>query len=151
MRKTLLLLAAAVALIACTKEVTVDHHITAEFPLVETLQTVSVSIGGTADIVITEDQPIVRYKSLAIYYGANADNLLEDTFWKETSLQWIFILKDAAPIEAFAECGFVDALRARSLSDETVIIYAASNVYDKISDLRTAPVRFNVKVKEGQR
>ena len=148
MKKILLITAAFLALMACSKEATVDHNVGVEFPLLETLQTVSVSIGGSADIVLTPAAEPVRYQSLAIYYGPYTEDLLEDTFWKGSSLQWIFILQDPNPVSEFAECGFVDVLKARGLSDPDVIVYAASNVYDKISGMLTGPVRFNVKVRE---
>lgn len=149
MRKVLIL-AAVLGLIACTKEVTVDHEISAEFPLQEALQSVSVSIGGSADIVLSADG-IVRHKSLAVYYGPKSSSLLEDTFWQEPDLQWIFILKDTETDEAFTDSGFVDAFKARGLQSEEYILYASSNVYDKISKLSASPLSFEVKVKEVQK
>lgn len=147
--KKILFLIGLLGLMACTKELTKDHGISVEFPATETLQSVSVSLGGNADIVISKEG-IVRHKSLAVYYGPNSADLLEDTFWKEPALQWIFILKDAQPDENFAESGFVDAFRARGLESEEYILYASSNVYDKMSDLSASPLGFVVKVKEGR-
>lgn len=148
--KKILILLGLLGLMACTKELTLDHNISAEFPAQETLESVSVSLGGSADIAINSEGTI-RHKSLAIYYGAKSATLLEDSFWKEPGLQWIFILKDAASDEDFAESGFVDVLRARGLASEEYILYASSNVYDKISKLSASPLSFEVKVKEVQK
>lgn len=145
--KKILLLTGLLGLMACTEDLTIDHGISVEFPAQETLQTVSVSLGGSADIVISQEG-IVRHKSLAVYYGFNTEGLLEDTFWKEPGLQWIFILKDARPDEEFAGSGFVDALKARGLTSDEYILYASSNVYDKMSKLNASPLSFEVKVKE---
>lgn len=148
--KKILILLGLLGLVACTKELTLDHNISAEFPAQETLQSVSVSLGGSADILISSEG-IVRHKSLAIYYGQKSAGLLENSFWKEPDLQWIFILKDAASDEDFAGSGFVDVLRARGLASEEYILYASSNVYDKISKLSASPLSFEVKVKEVQK
>ena len=148
--KKILILLGLLGLMACTKDLTLDHNISVEFPAQETLQSVSVGIGGSVDILISSEG-IVRHKSLAIYYGPKSAGLLENSFWKEPALQWIFILTDAQSDDEFADSGFVDVLRARGLASEEYILYASSNVYDKISKLSASPLSFEVKVKEVQK
>lgn len=148
--KKILFLIGLIGLMACTKDLTRDHGISAEFPAQETLQSVSVSLGGSADIVISREG-IVRHKSLALYYGPKSAGLLEETFWKEPALQWIFILTDPETDSEFAESGFVDVFKARGLASEEYILYASTNVYDKMSKLSASPLRFEVKVREDRK
>lgn len=170
MRKILCILGALTALCACEKAITIDHDITAEFPAVAQLGQVSVlfSDEGSADIKITsaglqsslegatetlvKNGRIIRYKALAIFDGTCTEDgleaLLEETFWAEPSLQWIYRFDSALQGEALGDCGFVNALRARGLESGGGSLFASSNVYDKISGLTASPLGFAVKVRE---
>lgn len=165
MRKAVLFLGALILLLSCGKETPVDHNISAEFPLQETLQAVNVLFAeeGQADIVIgtevkgsldgvkvtdVDGGKVIRFKSLAIFVGNADEDLLERTFWQDPSLQWIYKLDSDAMEEDFQNCGFVHALRARGLSGDGTTLFAASNVYDKISALSVSPLSFTVKVRE---
>lgn len=169
MRKMMIALAALLCVLSCTREITIEHSIQAEFSKQEKWTSVSVLFGdqGTADIrissagVVTSALPgltqtplsggvLVRWSNLAIVYG-NFDgsviqDLLENTFWKEPSLGWVFHLPSASLV--MENAGFVDCLRARDLSDAGARIYAGNQVYDKISALSQSPYSFTVKVKE---
>lgn len=172
MRKTLGTLAAlAVMLTACDKPVTIDHGISAEFPVQETLESISVAFGdGTADILLQESGvtsslegltvetisdggTVVCYKSLAIFTGSwtNLEDLLEESFWQNPSLGWIFTGDFSAYDDSFINIGFVNILRARGLDAGNFQVYAGNGIYDKISGLKTDPVRFTVKVREEER
>ena len=166
MRKYLYIILAAAFVCACEKAVTVDHRISAEVPVTETLQDVSILFAeeGEADILVTSsgvqsalagvtetavtDGRIVRYKSLALFSGTLSEDLLEKTFWAEPSVAWVFRTDSADAEEVLAGCGFVNVLRARGLDGESVL-YASSNAYDKISSLTGDPLGFNIKVKEA--
>lgn len=166
MRKYLYIILAAAFVCACEKAVTVDHRISAEFPVTETLQDVSILFAeeGEADILVTSsgvqsalagvtetavtDGRIVRYKSLALFSGTLSEDLLEITFWAEPSKMWLYRTDSDDAEEVLAGCGFVNVLRARGLDGETVL-YASSNAYDKISSLTGDPLGFNIKVKEA--
>lgn len=156
MRKVFIL-AAALGLIACTKEVTVDHQISAEFPMQESLESVSVLFAaeGSADILVSTNG-ITTHGNLSVAKAAVVDeaelpDILEDTFWTGTTRQWIILLDTNLPCEGMSDCGFVNVLRARGLSQDGVSLWATSNVYDKISGLRVSPVGFTVKVREDGR
>ena len=165
MRKHLYLFLAAALVCACEKPVTTDHHLSAEFPVQETLQSVSVLFAeeGEADILLTSagvqstldgltetavsGGSIVRYKTLAIFCGTLSEDLLEESFWAEPSLEWVF-RTDAADAETLlSRCGFVHVLRARGLEGDG--LFASGNAYDKISSLTGAPLGFRIKVREG--
>lgn len=166
MRKYLYIILAAAFVCACEKAVTIDHHISAEFPVTETLQDVSILFAeeGEADILVTSSGVqsalagvtetavtggrIVRYKSLALFSGTLSVDLLEKTFWADPSKMWLYRTYSADAEEVLAGCGFVNVLRARGLDGETVL-YASSNAYDKISSLSGDPLGFNIKVKEA--
>lgn len=171
MRRIIYIIGVLLALSACEKAITIDHSITAEFPAVETLQPVSVLFAdeGTADIMITSaglqsslegvsealasGGRIIRYKALAIFVGTCTEDgleaLLEETFWKDSSIQWIYRFDSALEGESLGNCGFVNALRARGLEPDGSL-FAANNVYDKISGLAVSPLCFTVKVREVQ-
>lgn len=168
MKKSLLVLTAfALCLAACTKAKPQDHHIRAEFPAQEAVEEVSVSFGGTADIVVSDTGvssslagfttenlsgggTLARYKNLALFTGAwtDLDSLLEETFWTGPALQWIYAGDFASMEEDFAATGFVNCLRARGLDASGNSLYASSNTYDKIRSLSATPLRFTVMVKE---
>lgn len=169
MKKSIIVLAAlAVCFISCEKAITIDHNISVEFPAQEALTGVSVSFGGGgADIVITDagvstslvglwtetlsdGGTLVRYKSLAVFCGEWTDlnDLLEETFWANPSLQWIFTGDFSAMEDEFTSKGFVNCLKARGLEASGTGIFAGSNTYDKITGLSAAPLSFTVMVKE---
>ena len=166
MRKYLYIILAAAFVCACEKEVTVDHRISAEFPVTETLRDVSILFAeeGGADILLTSSGvrsslegvseaavpggKLVRYKSLALFTGTFTESLLEETFWADPSKMWLYRTDSADAEEVLAGCGFVNVLRARGLDGGTVL-YASSNAYDKISSLTGDPLGFNIKVKEA--
>lgn len=163
MRNCLIILVAALLVASCDKAVTIDHHITAEFPVQETLPQVSVLFAeeGEADILVSSEGAksklqglveqsvqggkVIRYKALAIFTGTLTDDTLEETFWAEPSLEWI-VVSDAE--EILSDCGFVNVLRARGLGEG--ILFASSNAYDKISSPKGEPMGFNIKVKEAE-
>ena len=115
MRNCLIILVAALLVASCDKAVTIDHHITAEFPVQETLPQVSVLFAeeGEADILVTSEGAksklqglveqsvqggkVIRYKALAIFTGTLTEDTLEETFWAEPSLEWI-VVSDAEEI-----------------------------------------------------
>ena len=166
MRKYLYIMLAAVFACACEKAVTIDHHISAEFPVQETLQQVSILFAeeGEADILVTSSGVesalagvtetavtggrIVRYKSLALFSGTLSEDLLEKTFWAEPSVAWVFRTDSADAEELLSGCGFVNVLRARGIEGDGGL-FAASNAYDKIASLTGAPLAFSMKVREG--
>lgn len=170
MRKSMLMLGALLLMLSCEKAVTTDHHITAEFPAAESLKEVSVRFAesGTADILIGASEVkgsldgvtveplkngrLVRWQDLAIFDGSCAEDgletLLEETFWMEPSLLWIYRLDGGLAGAAFDACGFVHALRARGLSETGTTLFAGSNVYDKISALTAEPLSFTVTIRE---
>ena len=169
MKKFLLVLTAfALCLAACTKAKPQDHHIWAEFPDQEAVEEVSVSFGGTADIVVSDTGvssslagfttenlssggTLARYKNLALFTGAwtDLDSLLEETFWTQPSLQWVFAGDfSAGEKEDFASAGFVNCLKARGLEAPETGLFASSNTYDKIRSLSASPLSFTVMVKE---
>lgn len=172
MRKTVfwVILAVTGALSSCKKDVVIDHHVSAEFPAQEILEPVSVlfSDSGDADIRIASDGSVnssldgivtemlsggeymLRYRSLALVWGSSPDveDLMEESFWTEPSLQWIVYTDSwAGPLR---DCGFVDCFTARGLeaTEDLFRLYAGSAVYDKISGLGANPTVFTVKVKE---
>lgn len=168
MKESILILTAfMLCLNACEKVKTIDHNITVEFPAEEAVETVSVSFGGSADIVISDSGvsssidgvttetlsdggTLVRYKNLAVFTGVwtDLDDLLEETFWSKPSLQWVFAGDFSSMEDSFASAGFVNCLRARGLTASETGIFASSNTYDKISGLSAAPLGFTVMVKE---
>jgi len=156
MRKVLFL-AAILSLAACTREVTIDHEISAEFPMQETLESVSVLFAaeGSADIMMSTDGVTTR-GNLSVVKASVADEselpeILEDTFWTDSSRQWVILLETSLPCEGMSECGFVNVLRARGLSQAGESLWASANVYDKISNLTANPVSFTVRVWGGGR
>jgi len=157
MKKILTVLGMAAMLLSCTKEITIDHHISAEFPRVGELSGVRVlfAAGGDADILVTPDggRRVITYKALSIvtgdYTDAELSTLLEETFWRDPSRQWI--IHTASPVEGtvLGGAGFVNCLRARGLSAEGGMLFASSNTYDKIEGITVSPLGFTVKVKEA--
>lgn len=169
MKKIFYLLMALIwALCACDKDKTIDHNIWAEFPKQESLEALTLLVAptGNADILLTSNGVVsslegletgmagtatwVRYKSLAVVYGASDDleELLEATFWQAPSLQWVYILSGTDSPAVLESCGFVNCLRARGLSSEDTYLYVGSQVYDKISSVDDSPLGFTVQVKE---
>lgn len=173
MRRIVLTLLAALSFAACQKSITIDHHICAEFPLQEVPESISVLFAdnGQADILIGSDgviksipegaeasvlpggEQLLRYKSLALVWGdcADTEEFLESYYWISSALQWILYLN--ADPEQLYRCGFVNCFRARGIgiNESDVVLYAGSNVYDKISGLGATPVSFTVNVKEEVR
>lgn len=172
MRKVLLASASLLlCLCACEKALTIDHNISAEFPLQETLQEVSILFAdeGSADIlaktdgtVVTEleglatgslpgGQTLVRYKALALVCGACTDAaaLLDATFWAEPGLQWVFCLNITGDASPLTDCGFTECFGARGLSTDGDLLFAGGNAYDKISFLSAEPVSFTIRIREA--
>lgn len=156
MNKTLTLFL-ILALAACTREVSFDHNISAEFPSQKQLESVSVCFAaeGSADILVSTDG-VINYGSLSVAKVTVVDEaqlpeILEETFWTGSSRQWLIFLETSLPCEGMSDCGFVNVLRARGLSQDGVSLWASSNVYDKISNLTVSPVSFTVKVWESGR
>jgi len=79
---------------------------------------------------------------------------VEESFWKETSAQWIYCLTLDSRSAELESMGFADCFR-HFLSEEAGsgrFMYAASNVFDRLGGLvrQDGGVSFNVRLKVEQ-
>lgn len=146
--------------------------ISVEFPVLANMKTVSVLLAasGDADILLSGTSAssgldgfsskalsggrvLASYGNLALVGGACDEAalpaLLEETFWSDPSLEWIFALQLAGSPAALQQCGFSDILAAAGLESDGALVFAGSEAYDRIGDLTAGPVSFTVKVKEA--
>ena len=146
--------------------------ISVEFPVLANMKTVSVLLAasGDADILLSGTSAssgldgfsskalsggrvLASYGNLALVGGACDEAalpaLLEETFWSDPSLEWIFALQLAGSPAALQQCGFSDILAAAGLESDGTLVFAGSEAYDRIDDLTAGPVSFTVKVKEA--
>lgn len=164
-----LLLGSVVFLAACTKEVPVNrtHDFTAESSPVAEYSNVKVTLladysvncsagGLTADDMTAEpllDCTVYSVGSLRIVTGECRDivELVEASFWKETSALWIYFVNLDSRSSLLESMGFADCCR-HFLSEEAEsghFVYAASNVFDLISGFirQGDELSFNVRLK----
>lgn len=164
-----LLLGCAVLVASCTKEVLVNraHDFTAESSPVAEYANVKVTLladysvncsadGLTADDMRAEpllDCTVYSVGSLRIVTGECSDiaELVEASFWKETSALWIYFVNLDSRSSLLESMGFADCCR-HFLSEEAEsgrFVYAASNVFDQISGFvrQGDELSFNVRLK----
>ena len=167
MRRYALLLGCAVFIAACTEEVPVSrpHDFAAEVSSSVEYEDVEIVVGAdysvNCSVVGMTAEPVLdctvhSLGALRIVTGEcrNIAELVEESFWKETSAQWIYCLTLDSRSPELESMGFADCFR-HFLSEEAGsgrFMYAASNFFDRLDGLvrQDGGVSFNVRLKVEQ-
>ena len=165
MKKMILLLGFTFILACCSKGDGVEgrHDISAEFPAQKGFEQVLVTISQDGGVTMSAEGSEVTgvagcteysLRELRIVTGicSDADALLEETFWKNTSAMWIYSVNLENGKDAFENLGFADYLRWKfsETKDHGLFLYTSGNVFDRISSFvrNGGNVQFNVKIEE---
>lgn len=165
MKKNILLLGFTFILACCSKGDGVEgrHEISAEFPARKGFEQVLVTISEDGEVTISAEGSATAevagcteysLRELRIVTGicSDADALLEETFWKNTSAMWIYSVNLENGKDAFESLGFADYLRWKfsETKEQGLFLYTSSNVFDRISSFvrSEGAVQFNVKIVE---
>jgi len=164
MRKLMILLACCLLMAACTKErsVTLTHEFSAEAASEPGYENVGVTIDALGGVQFSKEGSstsevcgctVYSYDYLHIVSGSPSDleELLEETFWGETSASWIYAVTLPGPGSALESLGFANVLRWAYGEDlqSGFFLYAGSNVFDKMNSLSRDgnAIKFNVRLK----
>jgi len=164
MRKIMILIGGCLLMAACVKEVPVTrpHDFAAEIASEPIYDNVGVTIDPVGGVKFSKDGSstgevcgctVFSFNSLKIVSGSPADltELLEETFWSNTSASWIYLVNLPDGGTALESLGFANVLRWAYGEDlwSGFYLYAGTNVFDKMNSISRDQnaIKFNVRLK----